>query len=125
MLGASVPACALAAALKRRTRHATAVLWSQTPTTARGFAIRAALAGGARVVAAGPWWTADTIPDNIFRVDSLAEALRLLLWRRGQLHRSLARGTLVLCRVLRLIWKVGQYVGDGIERRGIGEVVAY
>ena len=64
-------------------------------------------------------------PHNIFRVDSLAEALRLLLWRRGQLHRSLARGTLVLCRVLRLIWKVGQYVGDGIERRGIGEVVAY
>lgn len=47
MLGASVPAYALAAALKRCTRHATAVLWSQTPTTARGSALRAALAGGA------------------------------------------------------------------------------
>ena len=71
MLGASVPAYALAAALKRCTRHATAVLWSQTPTTARGSALRAALAGGARVVAAGPWWTTDTMPDNIFRVRSL------------------------------------------------------
>jgi MerR family transcriptional regulator, light-induced transcriptional regulator len=78
MLGAAVPTAALTDALARRAGSATVVLWAQRTDTARVSAVRAALHGHARVLAAGPGWAHTALPDPVATVHDLTEALQLL-----------------------------------------------
>jgi MerR family transcriptional regulator, light-induced transcriptional regulator len=78
MLGAALPTAALKDALARHARPVTVVLWAQRSDTARVSAIRAALDGHARVVAAGPGWAGTALPDPVATVHDLTQALRLL-----------------------------------------------
>jgi DNA-binding transcriptional MerR regulator len=78
MLGATVPTSALKDALLRHDQPVTVVLGALRAETARISAIHAALAGHARVLAAGPGWAGTHLPASVLRVDDLVEALQLL-----------------------------------------------
>ncbi|NUS93793.1 MAG: MerR family transcriptional regulator [Nocardia sp.] len=75
LLGASLPAGALAAAIARQPREPVVVLWSQTERTASPAPIPAGSRAPAGLLLAGPGWrTTDVFPGAV-RVDSLEDAL--------------------------------------------------
>ncbi|WP_433722450.1 MerR family transcriptional regulator [Nocardia sp. CA-129566] len=78
MLGADVPATALADTLARSGRPAAMLLWSQQESTALTSAVRAGLDAGARVLVGGPGWEAILLPEGVERVDSLLDAANRL-----------------------------------------------
>ncbi|MGV9408815.1 MerR family transcriptional regulator [Nocardia sp. NPDC003693] len=73
MLGASLPASALAAALTRRRRRSTVVLWSQSSDTADPALVVAT--GSARICPAGPGWADTPLPPGTRVLRDLADAL--------------------------------------------------
>ncbi len=75
MLGANVPTSALTDALVRHTRPVSIVLWSQQESTALTSAVRACLAGRARVYVGGPGWDEVSLPDPVIPVYSLVNAI--------------------------------------------------
>lgn len=79
MLGADVPAAALADTLTRFDRPAAVLLWSQQETTALTSAVRTCLDANARVLVGGPGWEAVFLPENVERVDGLGEAADRLM----------------------------------------------
>jgi MerR family transcriptional regulator, light-induced transcriptional regulator len=85
MLGPSVPDVALDEAC-RRTRPDTAVLWSQTPRTARPAVLEQVGGMAGSVLAVGPGWAgldlAD-LPETVDTVDDLSAALRHVAGRLG------------------------------------------
>ncbi|KIA61307.1 MerR family transcriptional regulator [Nocardia vulneris] len=78
LLGASVPADALADAMAKQGPGSVAVLWSHTRETASPELARTVRDTAARTVAAGPGWCANDLPEGVIRVDSLEEAIDLL-----------------------------------------------
>ncbi|MFI5717591.1 MerR family transcriptional regulator [Nocardia sp. NPDC051750] len=77
LLGAAVPADALAAAIARQPRRPVVVLWSQTRHTASPVPIPAGSRLPAKVLLAGPGWirpAAEVYP-GAQRIDSLEDAL--------------------------------------------------
>ncbi|MEV2226018.1 MerR family transcriptional regulator [Nocardia vinacea] len=79
MIGPDVPTDAVRDAL-RRTKAATAVIWSHTRSTADPVALD--LAGrGERIYAAGPGWDAAHLPSGVSAIDDLDDALIRLLSR--------------------------------------------
>ncbi|HEY2220783.1 MerR family transcriptional regulator [Actinomycetospora sp.] len=85
MLGPSVPDVALDEAC-RRTRPDTAVLWAQTPRTARPGALRTAGSSARSVLAVGPGWAGldlVDLPETVDTVDDLPAALRHVAARLG------------------------------------------
>jgi DNA-binding transcriptional MerR regulator len=74
MLGASVPATALAAAAER-IHPAAVVVWSQVSRTAHSADLRRLKPIAGRIVAAGPGWRLSRLPPGVQRVDSLAAAV--------------------------------------------------
>lgn len=90
LLGARVPVAALLAAVAR-TGPAAVVLWSQTRTTGDPAQLVAVLASPRRpllVIAAGPGWPADALPDGVIRPNSLSEAVSLAVVVRQSDDRS-------------------------------------
>ncbi len=75
MLGANVPTSALTDTLDRHPRPVSIVLWSQQESTALTSAVRACLAGRARVYVGGPGWDEALLPDSVTPVYSLADAI--------------------------------------------------
>lgn len=75
MLGANVPTSALTDTLDRHTRPVCVVLWSQQVSTALTSAVRACLAGRARVYVGGPGWDEVLLPEPVTPLDSLVEAI--------------------------------------------------
>ncbi len=75
LLGAAVPDPALRAALSHHDRSCVLVLWSQMPATATPETIRAGQRAGARVLVAGPGWSAIALPPEVAHVSSLEEAI--------------------------------------------------
>ena len=65
-------------ALTRCDPPVTVVLWPQRPTPHEYRRYRAALAGHARVLAAGPGWACTAMPDSVVTMHDLIEALELL-----------------------------------------------
>lgn len=76
LLGADVPATALAQSLSRRGAHAGVVLWSQTPATAHPEAATAA--GPGPVWLAGPGWNHSHAASGRQVLNSLEEAVTAL-----------------------------------------------
>jgi MerR family transcriptional regulator, light-induced transcriptional regulator len=79
LLGARVPVGALADAVER-IGPAVVVVWSQASTTGDNDQLRALLQGPRRpmlVIAGGPGWRADELPDGVALPSSLTEAVRL------------------------------------------------
>jgi DNA-binding transcriptional MerR regulator len=79
LLGARVPVGALADAVER-IGPAVVAVWSQTSDTGDTDQLRALLQGPRRpmlVIAGGPGWRADDLPDGVTQPASLAEAVRL------------------------------------------------
>ena len=74
MLGASVPATALAAAAQR-IRPAAVVVWSQVSRTAHASGLRLLEPTASRIIAAGPGWRLSRLPPGVQHVDSLAAAV--------------------------------------------------
>ncbi|MET8873318.1 MerR family transcriptional regulator [Nocardia sp. NPDC004604] len=74
MLGANVPADAIADTLARTALPTDVVLWSQQESTALTSAIRACEAADARVFVGGPGWDAAILPITATRLSGLAEA---------------------------------------------------
>jgi transposase-like protein len=85
MLGAAVPADALAAAV-RRVDPAHVVVWSQVPQTAAAAALPRADPSRCRVMAAGPGWAA-LRSGGLVVLDTLSEAV-LACQSRGNAGRS-------------------------------------
>ncbi|WP_039825129.1 MerR family transcriptional regulator [Nocardia testacea] len=75
LLGAALPAGALAAAIARQPRAPVVVLWSQTAGTAPPDPIPAGCPAPARILLAGPGWPGDIAAPGSRRVHSLEEAL--------------------------------------------------
>ncbi|MTE15221.1 MerR family transcriptional regulator [Nocardia aurantiaca] len=75
LLGANLPAGALADALQRRTRRCAVVLWAQAARTATLEPIAAAEHHGAAVMLAGPGWQQTEYTCGRSHLGSLAEAL--------------------------------------------------
>jgi DNA-binding transcriptional MerR regulator len=78
MLGASVPADSVLAALSRRPGIEAVVLWSQLESTADIDAVRSVAATGVRVLVAGPGWTRRGLPRGVRRLSTLSVALEEL-----------------------------------------------
>jgi DNA-binding transcriptional MerR regulator len=85
MLGAAVPADALAAAV-RRVDPAHVVVWSQVPQTAAAAALPRAEPSRCRVMAAGPGWAA-LRGGGLVVLDTLSEAV-IACQSRGNTRRS-------------------------------------
>jgi hypothetical protein len=84
LLGARVPPSALADAITR-TGPEVLILWSQTPST--GEVTQLTRIAGADhppllIAAAGPGWPAD-LPDGVFRLTTLTEAVELVTATEG------------------------------------------
>ncbi len=77
MLGAEVPAAALADALSRCVRPTIVVLWSHSRDTADLLAIQTVLDAQATCYVAGPGWDAIDLPAHVERIESLSDAVRL------------------------------------------------
>ncbi|RZT87274.1 B12 binding protein [Pseudonocardia sediminis] len=77
MLGATVPDTALLHAAARLRPSAVAV-WSQRPDTARSEQVSGLTEHTDVVLAAGPGWSAVTLPGTVTRVDDLRAALALV-----------------------------------------------
>lgn len=75
LLGAAVPAGALAAAVARQPSRPVVVLWSQTRRTATSAPIPAGSRVPARLLLAGPGWPEFVVFPGAYRVDSLGDAL--------------------------------------------------
>jgi DNA-binding transcriptional MerR regulator len=75
LLGAAVPDPALRAVLSHHDRSCVLLLWSQMPATATPETIRAGQRAGARVLVAGPGWSAIALPPEVAHVGSLEEAI--------------------------------------------------
>ncbi|MGW4246465.1 MerR family transcriptional regulator, partial [Nocardia sp. NPDC004722] len=75
LLGASVPAEALAQALIRRNQPTAVVLWSQSESTALGEAIEAAERSRTAVLLAGPGWEQADIASGRTHLHSLEQAV--------------------------------------------------
>ncbi|MET8795911.1 MerR family transcriptional regulator [Nocardia sp. NPDC004568] len=75
LLGAALPADALAAAITRQPREPVVVLWSQTERTAPPAPIPPGCPTPARLLLAGPGWPATAAFPGARRVDSLEDAL--------------------------------------------------
>ncbi|MEV6560029.1 MerR family transcriptional regulator [Nocardia sp. NPDC051756] len=73
MLGAALPATALAQALARRHRRSTAVVWSHSPETADPQLLTTA--GAVLVYPAGPGWDDAALPPDVRVLRSLRAAL--------------------------------------------------
>ncbi|WP_067691203.1 MerR family transcriptional regulator [Nocardia jejuensis] len=73
MLGASLPAAALRAALERRSRRSTAVVWAQSPETADPGLL--AVVGAESVRPAGPGWSDAGLPSGTRVLRTLPDAL--------------------------------------------------
>lgn len=83
MLGPSVPDVALVEAC-RRTHPDTAVLWAQTPRTARPATLESVGSAAGSVLAVGPGWAGLDLlelPDTVDTVDDLPAALRHIAGR--------------------------------------------
>uniref|UniRef100_UPI002454A7B6 transcriptional regulator n=1 Tax=Nocardia brasiliensis TaxID=37326 RepID=UPI002454A7B6 len=78
LLGASVPAGALADAMAKQGPGSVAVLWSHTRATASPEPVRTVRDTAPRIVVAGPGWCADDLPEGVIQVDSLEGAIDLL-----------------------------------------------
>lgn len=79
LLGARVPAVALAEAVNR-TGPAAVVLWSHAPATADPAQLDTLMGGRHRpllVLAAGPGWSAEGLPNGVVRPVDLADAVAL------------------------------------------------
>lgn len=79
LLGARVPAAALADAV-RRTGPVAVVVWSQTAATGDPAQLRSLLSVRplpSMIAAAGPGWETDAVPPGVHRPTSLGEALAL------------------------------------------------
>ncbi|WP_067834491.1 MerR family transcriptional regulator [Nocardia lijiangensis] len=87
MLGADVPAAAIADALARTDRRPDVVLWSQQESTALTSAISACAAAGARVFVGGPGWDSVILPDVASPVTTLADAVDRIAGPRDRPHR--------------------------------------
>ncbi|MEU4342888.1 MerR family transcriptional regulator [Nocardia sp. NPDC023852] len=74
MLGADVPAGALADTLARFDRPAAVLLWSQQESTALTSAVRACVDADARVLVGGPGWEGVFLPEDVERIQSLVDA---------------------------------------------------
>ncbi|WP_063034257.1 MerR family transcriptional regulator [Nocardia grenadensis] len=75
LLGAALPADALAAAITRQPREPVVVLWSQTERTASPVPIPPGCPAPARLLLAGPGWPVAVVFPGARRVDSLEDAL--------------------------------------------------
>ncbi|MGW0002306.1 MerR family transcriptional regulator [Nocardia grenadensis] len=75
LLGAALPADALAAAITRQPREPVVVLWSQTERTASPVPIPPGCPAPARLLLAGPGWPVAAVFPGARRVDSLEDAL--------------------------------------------------
>lgn len=75
MLGASVPAEGVIAALTRLPTVQRVVLWSQLGSTADAEAVRTVVSAGARVLVAGPGWDATLLPKSVVRLATLRVAV--------------------------------------------------
>ncbi|MEV0248630.1 MerR family transcriptional regulator [Nocardia sp. NPDC050712] len=82
-LGQSVPDSALTDALARQQRAPVVVLWAQTPDTARLRTIVAAQPRAARLLLAGPGWSAGARPPGVGHLDSLEDAVAELTRERS------------------------------------------
>ncbi|AYF78838.1 MerR family transcriptional regulator [Nocardia yunnanensis] len=78
MLGADVPATALADTLARDRGTATVVLWSQQEATALSSAVRACAEAGAHVYVGGPGWDGLILPQPAIRLATLTDAVARL-----------------------------------------------
>ncbi len=78
MLGAEVPAAALADALSRCVRPTVVVLWSHSRGTADLSAVHAVLDARATSYVAGPGWTGVDLPAHVERIESLSDAVGLV-----------------------------------------------
>ncbi|MFI6773537.1 MerR family transcriptional regulator [Nocardia sp. NPDC050412] len=75
MLGADVPAGALANALTRRPAPTAVMLWSHQESTALVSAVRTCVDAGADVFVGGPGWEAVRLPAPVRTLDSLGDAI--------------------------------------------------
>ncbi|MFQ6395565.1 MerR family transcriptional regulator [Nocardia sp. KC 131] len=75
LLGASVPAAALADALAKHDRRPVVVLWSQSSRTAIAVPAFGPRESWARVLLAGPGWRECAAPSAAVRVDTLEAAI--------------------------------------------------
>jgi hypothetical protein len=75
LLGASVPAVALADALAKHDRRPVVVLWSQSSRTAIAVPAFGPRESWARVLLAGPGWRECAAPSAAVRVDTLEAAI--------------------------------------------------
>ncbi|WP_433714366.1 MerR family transcriptional regulator [Nocardia sp. CA-084685] len=75
MLGADVPAGALADTLTRRPRPTPVLLWSHQESTALVSAVRTCVDAGADVFVGGPGWEAVRLPARVRTLDSLDAAV--------------------------------------------------
>ena len=80
MLGASVPAAAIATALARLPAARAMVLWSQRPSTADVTGVRTLAAAAAEVVVmvAGPGWDGVPVGRRVGRLATLSAAVERL-----------------------------------------------
>jgi DNA-binding transcriptional MerR regulator len=78
MLGADVPAPALADAIGRTPGPTTVVLWAQTTGTVDIATAKAVVAERAQLMVGGPGWKSARVPRRAVHVDSLQTALQLI-----------------------------------------------
>lgn len=78
LLGASMPGTALAGAVAGPHHRPVVVLWSQTPRTASQRPLPTGSRAPARLLLAGPGWSARTTPTGAQRVSTLEEAVQLI-----------------------------------------------